>query len=215
MLGGNERPCYCFQHATRGQCPLGEPGADLQRGQDFPVDVAETRQRLRADLVDAVDTHHFLDEIRLAIDIRPPGWDVSSHGIAGAFGPEAEAIEDGERLVSGDLDAGQALHFRKRERHGLGCVAFVPDHVGLGRRTAAKLKHQLGRALEARHHIFGIDAALETVARIGDDAMLAAGAGDVERVPQRRLDQHVGRVLVAAGMLAAHDAADRLDAIVV
>ena len=40
----------------------------------------------------------------------------------------------------------------------------------------------------------------------------AAGAGDVERLPQRRFDQHVGRGLVAAGRLAAHDAGDRFDA---
>src|SRR5690606_16491524 len=36
-----------------------------------------------------------------------------------------------------------------------------------------------------------------------------AGAGDVERLPQRRFDQHVGGRLGAAALLAAHDASKR------
>ena len=62
---------------------------------------------------------------------------------------------------------------------------------------------------------FRIDAALEAVARIGVDAERAAGVGDVERLPQRQFDQHVGGGLVAAGLLAAHDAGDRFHAVVV
>jgi hypothetical protein len=37
-----------------------------------------------------------------------------------------------------------------------------------------------------------IDAALEAIARVRIDAELAPGLRDVERIPQRRLDQHVG-----------------------
>ena len=39
--------------------------------------------------------------------------------------------------------------------------------------------------------------------------------GDVDLVPQRRFDQHVGGLLRAAGGLAAHDAGQRFDAVIV
>ena len=80
----------------------------------------------------------------------------------------------------------------------------------LGRLAAAEVEHHLRRELEPRHHEGRIDAALEAVARVRIDAELAAGLRDVERRPQRRLDQHVGGVLVAARRLAAHDAGERL-----
>ena len=80
----------------------------------------------------------------------------------------------------------------------------------LGRRAAAEVEHHLRRELEARQHEVRIDAALEAIARVGVDAELAAGLRDVDRLPQRRLDQHVGGVLVAARCLAAHDAGERL-----
>ena len=38
---------------------------------------------------------------------------------------------------------------------------------------------------------------------------------DIGRIPERALDENVARRLVAAGMLAAHDSGDRLDAILV
>ena len=83
------------------------------------------------------------------------------------------------------------------------------------RLAAAQFEHQLGRELEARQHEGRIDAALEAIARIGIDAELAAGLRDVDRVPQRGFDQHVGRRFRTAGMLAAHDAGERFDAVVV
>ena len=61
----------------------------------------------------------------------------------------------------------------------------------------------------------GIDAALEAIARVRIDAELAAGLRDVERVPQRRFDQHVGGGLRRSRCLAAHDAGERLDALLV
>ncbi len=67
----------------------------------------------------------------------------------------------------------------------------------------------LRRELEARQQEGRIDAALEAIARVRIDAELAAGLRDVERLPQRRLDQHVGGRLRAAGGLAAHDAGER------
>ena len=52
-----------------------------------------------------------------------------------------------------------------------------------------------------------IDAALEAEARIGLDAQRAAGARRALRIEIGRLDEHVGGLVGAAGVLAAHDAA--------
>ncbi len=81
--------------------------------------------------------------------------------------------------------------------------------------AAAELQRHGSRKLRAGNAEGGIDAALEAIARVAEDAELAAGPRDVVRVPKRALDQHVARILVAAGMLAAHDAGDRFDASVV
>ena len=88
------------------------------------------------------------------------------------------------------------------------------DH-DLRRRAAAEIEHHLRRQLEARQHEGRIDAALEAIARVGIDGELAPGLRDVELVPQRRLDQHVGGRRRAAGGLAAHDAGERFDALLV
>jgi len=76
-------------------------------------------------------------------------------------------------------------------------------------------RHQARREFEPRHHEGRIDAALEAIARVRIDAELAAGLGDVDLVPQRRFDQHVGGALIAAGGLAPHDAGQRFDAVIV
>ena len=123
--------------------------------------------------------------------------------------------EDALHLDQRHLDAGEPLDLGQREiDHALVAEAIADDDV-LRRRAAAELEHQLGRHLQARHHEGRIDAALEAVARIRIDAELAAGLGDVDLVPQRRFDQHVGGVLVAARGLAAHDAGERFDAVIV
>ena len=77
------------------------------------------------------------------------------------------------------------------------------------------IEHHLGGELEAGQHECWIDAALEAVARVGIDGELAPGLRDVDLVPQRRFDQHVGSGLRAAGGLAAHDAGERFDALLV
>ncbi|GJE72844.1 hypothetical protein CHKEEEPN_4405 [Methylorubrum podarium] len=83
----------------------------------------------------------------------------------------------------------------------------------VARGAAAQVDHEAGGEVEARQGEGRIDAALEAVARIGDEAEPPPGAGDVARIPEGRLDQHVGGALVAARRLPAHDAADRLDAV--
>ena len=132
--------------------------------------------------------------------------------------PEPETVKPrrvriAAALLIRDVEARQALDLRIGEIDDLRLVTLVADDLGLGGLAAAKLQHQFRRALKAGDHIFRIDAAFEAVAGIGDDAEAAAGFGDVHRIPEGGFDQHVDGVLVAAGMFAAHDAADRFDAV--
>src|SRR5690606_30704246 len=91
-------------------------------------------------------------------------------------------------------------------------VARIGDFAGeenLGGFAAAEIENELRREIEAGNGEVRIDAALEAVAGIGMNAERAAGLGDVERVPERALDQHIDGRVGTAGRLAAHDAAER------
>ncbi|EEF26219.1 conserved hypothetical protein, partial [Ricinus communis] len=109
--------------------------------------------------------------------------------------------------------AGQALDFRIGEIDHLRLVILIAHDFSLSRLTTAEFEHQFGGAFETRDHVFRVDAALKAVTGIGDDAEATAGLRDVHRIPERGFDQHVDGVLVATRMFAAHDAADRLDAV--
>ena len=117
---------------------------------------------------------------------------------------EAEMAEDASHFGQRHLESGQAFDLAQREIDDAVLAEGVTDDDILRRRAAAELHDELGRELQPRHHEGRIDAALEPVARVRIDAELAAGLRDVDLVPQRRFDQHVGGVLVATGRLAAH-----------
>ena len=94
------------------------------------VDRVVAAERLRRDVVDAVDAHHLLDQIGLAVDIRPPGRHRHIDDIARALRLEAEARQDVEAFRLRHLDAGQPLHFRQREGNDLRRVAGIADDLG-------------------------------------------------------------------------------------
>src|SRR5690606_32370500 len=75
--------------------------------------------------------------------------------------------------------------------------------------------HHAGRKLESWLVEGRVYTALIAVARIGDDAELAARSRHADRLPDGRLDQHVRSVLVAAGVFTAHDASDGFHTVVV
>ena len=97
----------------------------------------------------------------------------------------------------------------------MGELRHLAREGGLAWAAAAQIDHEAGGEVEPRQGEGRIDAALEAVAGVRDDAEAPAGAGDGARVPERRFDQHIGGGLVAARGLPAHDAGDRLDAVVV
>ena len=85
----------------------------------------------------------------------------------------------------------------------------------MARLAAAELLDQERGDLGAPIGGVGVEAALEAVAGVGDDAEPAPGRRRADRVEQRDLEEDVGGLLGAARELAAHDAANALDALVV
>ncbi len=113
------------------------------------------------------------------------------------------------------VEAAKTLELRQREVDDLFRRLGIAGDGDLRRRAADEIQHHMRRHVETRQHEGRIDAALEAVARVGIDGKLAAGPRNVDRLPQRRFDQHIGGGLVAAGFLAAHDAGERFNALVV
>ena len=60
--------------------------------------------------------------------------------------------------------------------------------------------------MQARDTEGRINAAFETIARIGIDAELAARLRNIQRIPQRGFNQHIGCRLIAARCFTAHNA---------
>ena len=208
----DERPVDRLDHAARGQRALGAAGAQLDRGQDRLARCVAAIERRKRHAIDADDPHDLLDDVGLALHVGAPGrhGDLDDRAIAGDG--EAEMAEDPADLDQRHLDAGQPLHLVERKVDDAVVAMRLADDDGFGRLAAAQVHHQLRCELETRHHERRIDAALEAVARVRIDAELAAGVGDVELVPERGLDQHVGGRLRAAGGFAAHDAGEQFDA---
>ena len=56
------------------------------------VDRVVAAERLRRDVVDAMDAHDLLDEIGLAVDIRPPGRHCDIDESPASFGPKPRRL---------------------------------------------------------------------------------------------------------------------------
>ena len=62
---------------------------------------------------------------------------------------------------------------------------------------------------------FRVDATFKTIARIGIDFQRAARVGDLHRIPIGAFDEHIHRVLGAAGVQTTHDTRDAFGAVVI
>src|SRR6185503_19762856 len=99
--------------------------------------------------------------------------------------------------------AGRALR-AKTNRRSIGKLA-----PGVGERTrasAANLEDQLRRAFDAPRAEFEIDAALEAIAGVADEAEASHLSLNHGGIPERAFEVNARRVVRDAGMLAAHDA---------
>ena len=121
------------------------------------------------------------------------------------------------RRISGKGTASPARRFNSDNGKSMTRLGRVraPRNDCLRRPAAAQIEHHFCRQLEPGKHESRIDTALEPVAGVGIDAELAAGLGDIDLVPQRQLDEHVGRCFRAAGLFPAHDAGEQFHALLV
>ena len=199
LLLGDEGPGHRLDEALAGERAARVAGALLHHGQHGRRDALGARQRRRGHIVDADHAHDFLDDVGLALDVRAPArrGDMGDVG-AGALDAEAEALENLRRVFTRRVDAREPLGFAPGKIDGAREQRQFAGEREFGRLAAAEFQHELRRKLDPRQRKGRIDAALETVARVGDNAELAAGVRDIHRVPQRRFDQHVGRRVIAA-----------------
>ncbi len=183
----NERPRHGFHHAACGQRALGAAGAVLHRGQHRLAGIVAALERRHRHLVDADDAHDFLDDVGLAVHVGAPGGDGDLHHRSAAGDHEAEMGQDAARFDQRHVDSRQPFDLAQREVDDAVFAEGLADDDIFRRRAAAHLHDEPGRQLKSRHHEGRIDAALETIARVGIDAELAAGLRDVDLVPQRRI----------------------------
>ena len=202
-------------HAARGQCPTRCGFAPLADRPGRRGDRGPARQRHHGDVVIAAYTQHFFDQIGFAVDILTPGRHGGADGAALVHRLEPEIGQNAHLFFAGHIQAAQRRDTRLAQRHLARPGRHVAGDRQLGRFAAAEIEDHPGRDMGAPIRTFGIDAALEAVARIRHDAELAARRRRADRIEQRDFEEHIGRVLGNAGYFAAHDAADGLDAVVV
>ena len=181
----DERPGDGLHQPAHGERAARQARALLDQGQDRLCHRSlEARQGFGHDAVDAGDADDLLDQIRLALDVRTPGR--RCHARRARPSPES-----GSRASSGSLRISRAARrdptgAEPRSR-GIDDERFLRDLARerrFARLAAAQVDHQLGGHVETRQREGRIDAALEAVTRIGDDAELAAGLRDVQRIPE-------------------------------
>ena len=96
---------------------------------------------------------------------------------------KSEMFEDPRHFGGGKLDAGQPTHLAPgKDDAGLRLRHMAGKH-DVGGHAAAYFEDELRRIVEAGQAEGRIDAALESIARIRDDAETPPATGDVFRVP--------------------------------
>ncbi len=141
------------------------------------------------------------------MDIGPPGGRRDAEHGRLAVHLEAELFERGHGFRRRELGARELLNPRRIETDRGPAIGLAAGNDGVAGLAAAEFEDHLRGELEAQHLRFGIDAALEAVARVGVDAGLAAGRGGAQRIEKGAFDENRCGCFRGAGRLAAHDAA--------
>jgi len=240
VFGGHEAEGDALDQAARGQDAARQRVTGLARGESRWRHRGERRHRDRRDAVEALEAEDFLHEVggrfqeiaaprgfRGAVrregwrlvqraaggDVVAPGRDVDGKGGVVAGGErEAEAFQQGHGLVGRHGEAAKFLRRVEAHRGGARPDGFGPGEDDFARFTAAKVEDHACGGLNGARHQRGVDAALETLARVRRDLVAAPGHGDMDGVEQGAFDEHLGGGLVASGGLAADHAGEGLHA---
>ena len=218
MLGlslWDERPRHRFHHAATGKRAPRAPRALLPVRQNRPRHAVAAVHRRRWNLVEAVDTDDLLDEVGRTMDVRPPRRRRHLPLRSLALHVAADRLQDGPARLRAHVDAREAPHLAEVERDDVAALRHLSRHLGLRRRAAAHLEQQVRREVQPGHDEGGIDATLETVARIGDDAGLPARLRRPGGIEVGAFNEHVGRLFGAARRLPADHAAEAQNAAIV
>jgi hypothetical protein len=109
LLPGDEGPGDGLHQPAHGKRPAGEARALLDQGQDgLGHHVFQARQGLGRDAVEAGDADDLLDQIRLALDVGPPGRGRDRDALAGAFEGKAQLPQDPLGFGGLHVETGQA-----------------------------------------------------------------------------------------------------------
>ena len=187
----------------------GRAFAHLQRRQDRARHARHhPAQGLACQLGQAGHTRHLFHQIRLAQHIGPP------RRRGGHIAVQREP-QRGQRLALfglGDVHADKADHPRRVQLIGARRVGCGPIHREIRSLAAAQIQNHLRRQIQPRQRERRIDSALKAIARVRVDLQRPAGGGNGDRIPERAFQEHLGGVLGAARMFAAHDPGQAFDA---
>ena len=166
-----------------------------------------------------MDADHFLDQVGGAVDVGTPAGRGDAPFLA------LRAVERDDREAQALEDAALRIGLHRHAAEPPGQRGIVMDQLAARRRracahhlrslAAAQAQDEIGEDIEAGFEELRIDAALEPAARVRGEVQRPPGGGDALRIEIGDLQQHVGRRLGAARMLAAHDPGDVVDARVV
>ena len=200
--------------AERGERALGEARALLhERQHRLRHAVVEPGQGSGRRAVDAGDAQDLLDDVGLDLDVGAPG------GRRETRPRPRRQSRAGARIASPSSRGISTPSSRFTSLYGKGTSAAAPTDrpprscaKARRRRSTARAQSRdrsRGRRSRDRRRVRTDSARRSMIPSLRPVCAMFV------RVPQRAFDQNVARRLVAAGMLAAHDAGDRFDAVLV
>ena len=207
----NERIGDAFVVTQRRCCPFCSLLAQLQRGQNWSCDTSQTWQGFADKFGQGRNARDFFDEVSLALNVGPPAW----HMCHVALQTKAKC---GQCLA---LRAFGNIHAHKRNNPfsvkfiGARYVRYLPRDDQIGRLAARMINDHPHRMFQPIRRERGVNAAFETVARVGMNFQRTPRISNLDWVPIGAFDEHIYRVLGAAGISPTHDAPDALRASVV
>ncbi len=222
----NERPGHGLDQSARGENAARSARTPLALGQYRAGHACLARHRGGGDVVEADNADDFLDEVGRAVNVRPParhrgtnrwglGFSPTRRCPAGIFQLESERGQNAANLLVRDLDAGKLLDAGELEQDRLPLVGWGASDNGLGWLTAAQFQDHVRCHVEAGHDESRVDATLEAVAGIRNDAGSPASGSRAQRIEVGAFDEDIGGLPGAAGGLAAHDATEAEGALLV
>src|SRR6185437_10755914 len=177
--------------------------------------LAGRHRRARGNVLEAVNARDFFDQVFFDFDVEAVRRRHHREGVAIALEREAEAREDLRDFVRADGNADDAVRARHTHFHRF-ALRYVDDLVVVrAGRAAADVEDQLGDAFDVLDGGRIVDATLEAVAGIGREAVSARAATNAVWPPERGFQINVGGVERDSGAVAAHDARETLDVLLV